>query len=736
MRIRPAAAQLGSAGSAAQLDAGRVEELRSLADMFTHAPVIFAALSGPDHVLEGANQAFFAAIGAGRGNEALGLPVTETVPELVHQGLVHLLDGVYRTGVPFATQGASVLLGPAGSARHGYYDFSFEPRHDSAGRIMGVAFLAVDVTKQRRAHKLAAEQQALLEQIARNAPLSEVLDGMARAIEKLSPKVLVSVLLVDQSGRHLRHGAGPSLPDFYNQAIDGTEIGPRQGSCGTAAHRRKMVVVADIEGDDLWTDFKDLAREAGLAACWSTPIMSATGELLGTFAVYHRTPRAPRAEDLDLSTVFARTAALAIERDRAEHARRTAYAREQAASADLAFILETNTAVSRETHYPQNLQCLADLAVPALSPICTIDVLEDGYVRRVAAAAGTDLPPGAKEILAGQAPSSRAEGPVTRVLAGGVSEVAEGPPPSPWADLDLQVTSYMCVPLTARGRTFGVLTLVATADNPLDARSMALAEELARTAAASAETTRQYAHRARLAGDLQAGLLLAALPTVPGAQLAASYHPAGEGLEIGGDFYDVFPLPGDRWGLIIGDVCGRGAHAATTTALVRHTARAVAPLLPTPVAVAHAINRALLAQPNSQESFVTLIYAELQPGPTGLTLHLVRAGHPSPVLRRVDGTVSVPTTPGQLLGVSSDPVLHAETMELAGGDALVLVTDGILEVRDAEGTFFGEDRLVQAVQLAGTATAQQTLDAINTAVDGFTGGVAEDDQAALILVAR
>ncbi|SEM50262.1 SpoIIE family protein phosphatase [Streptacidiphilus jiangxiensis] len=708
-----------------------------LAGMFAHAPVIFAALGGPDHRLEGANAAFYEAVGVGRGPAMLGRPAAEVLPELVHQGLVDLLDAAYREGEPFVAHHTGVLLGPAGKARQRFFDFSFEPRRDRTGRIVGVAFLAVDVTRQRAAHKLASEQQALLEQIARDSPLAEVLDGMCRAIEKLSPRVLSSVLLLDETGRRLRHGAAPSLPDFYNAAVDGSPIGPSEGSCGTAAYRREMVVVSDIATDPLWAAYRDLAQRAGLAACWSSPILSSSDELLGTFAMYHRTPQELSEDDLDLSIVFTRTAALAIERHHAERARRQALERELALSADLAFVLETSTAVSEEAHFPDNLRRLARLAVPALGPACVIDVVDDGRIRRVAVALAPDLPQRAEALLAAETSARAEDSPVRRVLATGASEVSTAAPAGAWQELGLRITGQVCVPLTARGHTFGALTLVATEDRMLDARAISLAEELARTAAAGAETTRQHEQRARLAHDLQAGLLLAALPEMPGAQLAASYRPAGEGLDIGGDFYDVFALPGDWWGLVIGDVCGRGAHAATTTALVRHTARAVAPLLPTPSAVAESVNEALLARPDSGESFVTLIYAELRQVRDGLAVSMVRAGHPPPLLLRADGTVTSPSPAGQLLGVSPDPELELESFTLAGGDCLVLVTDGILEARDPTGTLFGEERLVAALRSAtGTTDAQRILDAVTDAVDAFTGGVTDDDQAVLVLVSR
>ncbi|MCO8273740.1 GAF domain-containing protein [Actinoplanes sp. TRM 88003] len=182
-----------------------------------------------------------------------------------------------------------------------------------------------------------AGQIALLELIARQAPLPEVLDGMARCIERLTPhEVLVSVLLADPDGRHLRHGAAPGLPDFYNEAIDGIATGEGIGSCGTAAHRREPVIVTDIATDPFWADFRDLAGRAGLAACWSTPVLARDGALLGTFAMYHRTPRVPDESDLTLARIFAGTAALAIERHHDEQARLAAEERARAALEELA----------------------------------------------------------------------------------------------------------------------------------------------------------------------------------------------------------------------------------------------------------------------------------------------------------------------------------------------------------------------------------------------------------------
>ncbi|MGW4942031.1 GAF domain-containing protein [Actinoplanes sp. NPDC004185] len=303
--------------------------------MFGQSIAVFAVLAGQGHVLEIANPAFVATIGADRAR--LGAPLAELMPELAGQGFLDLLDQVYRTGEPYTGRDARVVLGTGPQAREVYFDFTYEPRRDSTGTVIGIRVIGVETTQVRNAQRLLTKHRALLEQIARQAPLAEVLDGMARSIESLSPHgVLVSVLLADPDGRHLRHGAAPSLPDFYNQAIDGIATGEGVGSCGTAAHRREPVMATDLATDPFWVDFRDLAEAAGLAACWSTPILARDGHLLGTFAMYHRTPRTPEDIDLALARLFADTAALAIERHHIEQAKLAAEASAKSALEELA----------------------------------------------------------------------------------------------------------------------------------------------------------------------------------------------------------------------------------------------------------------------------------------------------------------------------------------------------------------------------------------------------------------
>src|SRR5581483_8986122 len=158
-----------------------------------------------------------------------------------------------------------------------------------------------------------------LEQVVAGTPLPQILEMLTQWVEQFaSRKVIATILLLDAKSRRLHSAAGASSPDEWRRYVDGVEIGPNVGSCGTAAYTKREVITSDIATDELWRPYKDEALRHGFRACWSTPIQSASGDILGTFAVYYLEPTVPTADEKEIVDVITRTAAIAIERKQSE----------------------------------------------------------------------------------------------------------------------------------------------------------------------------------------------------------------------------------------------------------------------------------------------------------------------------------------------------------------------------------------------------------------------------------
>jgi len=196
------------------------------------------------------------------------------------------------------------------------------PLRDELGNIVKWYGTAIEIEDRKRAEVLLAGEKRLLEMIARGDSRAFTLDALCRLVEELASGSLSSILLLDPNANCLRHGAAPSLPITYTQAIDGAVVGPSVGSCGTAAYRGEPVIVSDIATDPLWADYRDLASAHGLRACWSTPVLSSAGRVLGAFAIYYREPRSPTPQEQNVIERITHLASIAIERDRAVEALR------------------------------------------------------------------------------------------------------------------------------------------------------------------------------------------------------------------------------------------------------------------------------------------------------------------------------------------------------------------------------------------------------------------------------
>jgi PAS domain S-box-containing protein len=189
---------------------------------------------------------------------------------------------------------------------------------DDKGRPVRMSGSFNDITDRKRAELVLTMERQVLESIANGSPLAVVLDLLVRRVEAYATETLCSILLLDRDGLHLRHGAAPSLPEALNRSIDGVAIEPAVGPCGMAARHARQVVVTDIATDSDWRVFSDIVLPYGLQACWSTPILSSSGKVLGTFAMYYRQPHAPNETDQQLITHVTHLASIAMERKQKE----------------------------------------------------------------------------------------------------------------------------------------------------------------------------------------------------------------------------------------------------------------------------------------------------------------------------------------------------------------------------------------------------------------------------------
>ncbi|MEU9985131.1 SpoIIE family protein phosphatase [Streptomyces sp. NPDC050856] len=288
------------------------------------------------------------------------------------------------------------------------------------------------------------------------------------------------------------------------------------------------------------------------------------------------------------------------------------------------------------------------------------------------------------------------------------------------------------LPLVARNRVIGMLTLGKPSEDHFRQEILELAEDLSRRAALALDNARLYSERTAISQSLQRSLLPPGLPQVPGVEVDVIYRAAGEGNEVGGDFYDLFPIRDNAYGFAIGDVCGTGPEAAAVTGLARHALRLLAREGFSGPAVLERLNAAILDE-GARSRFLTLLYGELWPQEDGsAVLKVVCAGHPLPLRLRQDGTVQPAAEPQPLLGVMEDLELYEETVTLDPGDVLLCVTDGVTERR--EGTrMLGDDGLAEVLTTCTGLTAGAVAARVLRAVERFAAEPASDDMAILAM---
>lgn len=297
--------------------------------------------------------------------------------------------------------------------------------------------------------------------------------------------------------------------------------------------------------------------------------------------------------------------------------------------------------------------------------------------------------------------------------------------------MQLGVTSVLCVPLTDGEQSYGVLTLARQAsERHFEFADLGLVEELGEQLALAIRVDRMFRRRTEIADSLQASLLPRELPETPGVEIAAAYVAATEGLDVGGDFYDVYRIPGG-WGVAIGDVCGKGEEAAAVTAAARHAIRVIAHWNPDPAEVLRQANELMLAE-EYDGRFVTACAAHFSWQDDGLRVVVASAGHPGPALVGPDGRVRILNGGGMPLGLFPDAEPGAQEIRLSQGDLLFMFTDGVTEARSPEMAYF-EDRLTDKLAALASRPPAEIIAAMQSLVVEFSMNDLRDDMTMLAM---
>lgn len=409
-------------------------------------------------------------------------------------------------------------------------------------------------------------------------------------------------------------------------------------------------------------------------------------------------------------------------------------------------LAEAGRVLAGSLDYEATLERVAWLAVPELADWCMVDVAGENGLERVAVAhadpARAELAAAMRGLLIDPAGTT---GPAA-VFRSGRSELhpdvderhlraAALNPEHLELVLQLGVRSATSVPMAIRGHTLGVMTLsTAESGRTLGPEQRAVLEELGRRAAVAIDSARLYRQRSAIARTLQSSLLPPLLPEVAGVDAAALYRAAGEGIDVGGDFYDLFNVADDEWIAVIGDVCGKGTEAAAVTALARYTIRTAAVRRRSPASILAWLNDSMCRQ-DLDGRFCTIACVHLDTSRPAIRVAIACGGHPPALLRRADGSVQDLGEPGTLLGLVRDPQLEDVHAELHPGDALVLYTDGITEARAPERVLDPED-LHRALSAMPARSARGIVEKLTALAMGKEGTPPRDDIAVLALRAR
>src|SRR3954447_15300456 len=647
-------------------------------------------------------------------DEHLGRRVEEIIPDIAADTRAHIEEAVSGSAPVADLEVARPQ--PDGPLKH--YLVRHYPLRVAGGEPLGVGVTVLDLTGRVRAAEEQRAQRDLYEALLRAQ--SELGEAFALIEDE-------RIVFVNEATERL---SGRSAAELY--ALDSIftlvppelrrSVGARLRDASAGIEPREPGFVTEIQRPD--------GTRVPIEAA-GRPLPGGGGA--GRLVILARdiTQRRPHA----------------AERERLLRTEQVARRASEAAHARVRLLADASALLERSMSDAESLQEVAMLLVAQLSDSAMIDVRgRDGRIRRLGAASKA---PGGDALLARLAQDNRlqvaSEHPIPRTMREQQPVFLDDPADRYMRDVattpeevdrfrEAAGRSLAVVPLVARGRSVGALSVGWAPLARRPARDeWSLIEALAQRIALAVDSALQYEERAYVARTLQQSLLPGTLPTIPGVDLAAQYVAAGEGMEVGGDFFDVFAVgEQDEWALVIGDVCGKGAEAAAVTALARYTLRAVTSRSPSPSATLATLNDEMLRQ-MPDPRFLTAVLAHLAIAPAGGgRLTLACGGHHAPVVLRTSGAPEVAECHGMLLGVTPDPRAVDCRVDLEPGDAIVLYTDGISEARPDPPLPAAAlaDALQPAVDEGAAAIARRAVEL----AEQRAGGPLRDDVA--VLVAR
>ena len=619
------------------------------------------------------------------------------------------------------------------------------PRAGAAsGSFEGHVGSCTDVHERREAH----ERERLLLEIGvvleRSLGVAQRLDELVRQLlPDAADACVVDLLEPDGSLRRVTVAHVDPEAEAVLASLPDPPPGSPQGQVAAEGRALLLREVGEPELVQASADPEQLARRRllGVRSAVLVPLV-ARGARIGVLTLFTGRAHSGRAlddDDLLFARAVARRAALAIDNARL-------YEAEHEAAKRVRFIAEASRLLGGSLDIEATLGALARLAVPFLGDWCSVELVEQGHLRSVAtvhtdperirrvAALRERYPPRADAPTGPAAVIRTGEPQLVPVVDDDMLAAAVHDDEHLRLVRELGLSSYLCVPLSARGRVLGALSLAfAESGRRYDDDRLELARQLAERAAVAIDNAALFRAQHHIAETLQRALLPPDLPVIPGAAAAARYLPMGEGVDAGGDFYDIFELDAGRWLVVVGDVCGKGPEAASLTALARYTLRAFAPEQPDPARLLAALNDAILRQRPGNTQFLTACAAAVERRGTRLHLEVACAGHPPPLVLRAGGGHEWVAARGGVVGVFPEIRLETTELILAPGDRIVAYTDGVTEARSGD-VMLGTEGLAR-IAAAPTTGPEELASRVAEGAIAFQGGLLQDDVAVLVLEA-